>query len=66
MTLYLSKDELTEMTGYRQRSRIVEALARMGVPFKLRARDGFPLVERKVEGPRQQPRWEYAYVKTTN
>lgn len=61
MSLYLSKDELTEMTGYKQRSRIIDALARMGVDFKLRARDGFPLVERQRQDNRAtQPRWEYA------
>lgn len=42
----LSDDELAELTGYCQRAAQVRALARLGIPFLPRPRDGRPLVAR--------------------
>jgi hypothetical protein len=72
MTLHLSLDELAEITSKRRPKKICEALALMGVEFKLRP-DGFPLVGRlyyetvflagrqadKMKH-RPVPNWEYA------
>lgn len=44
MSLWLSADELIELTGYRQREPQKRALAQLGVAFKVRPADGFPLV----------------------
>lgn len=46
MSLWLTDGELIELTGYRQRERQKRALARMGVQFRSRDADGFPLVAR--------------------
>lgn len=42
----LSPEELVDLTGYRQRAAQTRALTRLGVPFRPRPRDGFPLVAR--------------------
>ena len=42
----LTPEELVDLTGYRQRAAQTRALTRLGVPFKPRPRDGFPLVAR--------------------
>ena len=46
MSLWLNDDELVELTGYRQRDRQKRALAELGVQFRSRPADGFPLVIR--------------------
>lgn len=55
MSLWLSDDELTELTGYKQADRRLRALTDMGVKFRRRPADGFFLVERhQFEGGRQR------------
>jgi Domain of unknown function (DUF4224) len=49
MSLYLTREELTELTGYKQLSRIKLALAQLGVRFRSRPADGFPLVDRQAD-----------------
>lgn len=44
--LWLDDDELATLTGYKQRAKQKAALARLGVRFRSRPADGFPLVER--------------------
>jgi hypothetical protein len=46
MSLWLTDDELIELTGYRQRDRQRKALAELRVSFRSRPADGFPLVMR--------------------
>jgi hypothetical protein len=46
MSLWLSKEELIELTGYKTASRQKVALEGMGVNFRNRPLDNFPLVER--------------------
>jgi hypothetical protein len=46
MSLWLNEDELIELTGYRQREKQRKALASLGVQFRSRPSDGFPLVDR--------------------
>lgn len=46
MSLWLSQEELEELTGRKKKKLQREALARMGVPFRSRDADGFPLVLR--------------------
>jgi len=57
MSLWLSKEELTELTGYKRASRQKHALDRMGLKFRSRPLDGFPLVDRwQFEGEIIRPR----------
>ena len=68
MSLWLSKEELVELTGYKMASRQKRALTQMGLQFRSRPLDGFPLVDRwQFEGEilrppaalrRQQPNWD--------
>lgn len=48
MSLWLTEDELVELTGKKQRKLQVEALAKLRPPVKFRVReeDSFPLVDR--------------------
>lgn len=46
MTLWLTPTELVELTGYKQREKQKLALGKMGVPFRSREADGYPLVDR--------------------
>ena len=46
MSLWLTDDELIELTGYRQREKQRRALAELRVQFRSRPADGFPLVAR--------------------
>lgn len=48
MSLWLNDDELYELTGYRQRERQHRALAELRIAFKVRPKDGFPLVARSL------------------
>ena len=50
MSLHLSALELIERTGYKQRNKQRDELARQGVPFTVR-HDGFPLVLRSYLEP---------------
>lgn len=55
MSLWLSDDEITELTGYKQADKRLAALVSMGVKFRKRPADGFLLVERhQFEGGRQR------------
>ena len=57
MSLWLSKDELIELTGYKRAGRQKLALGQMGLKFRSRPVDGFPLVDRwQFEGESIGPR----------
>ena len=68
MSLWLSKEELIELTGYKRAARQKLALGQMGLKFRSRPLDGFPLVDRwQFEGEtvkprakmwRQEPNWD--------
>lgn len=45
MSLWLTSDQLIELTGFTQRAKQLAALAELGVKFRRRPADGFPLVE---------------------
>jgi len=56
MSLWLSKDELVELTGYKRTGRQKLALGQMGLRFRSRPLDGFPLVDRwQFEGEITRP-----------
>ena len=56
MSLWLSAEELIELTGYKTSRRQKLALAEMNLRFYSRPLDGFPLVERwQFEGGIAQP-----------
>lgn len=64
MSLWLTEDEIVELTGYKHRERQRKALASMGVKWRSRPADGFPLVDRSqfAEGltgkpRRREPNW---------
>lgn len=65
MSLWLSADELIELTGKRHRDKQIEALLVMGIPFRKRP-DGFVLVLRDAVVPkpakpaRREPNFEVA------
>ena len=46
MTLWLTGEELIELTGFKTSRRQKLALGEMSIPFVARAADGFPLVRR--------------------
>jgi len=46
MSLWLTFQELQELTGYKTYRRQKMALGEMGIPFHSRPADGYPLVER--------------------
>lgn len=46
MSFWLTFDELKELTGFSQRRKQLAALAELGVRFRQRPADGFPLVEK--------------------
>ena len=67
MSLWLSEDEIVELTGYKHRERQRRALADLGVKWRTRPADGFPLVDRSqfMEGglgktKRREPNWNVA------
>ncbi len=45
MSLFLTRDEVSELTGYRIRRKVIEQLVRQGVQFYI-AGDGWPRVPR--------------------
>lgn len=51
MSLFLDDDELHELTGYRHRAKQKMALAKLGVQFRIRPADGYPLVHRDATKP---------------
>ena len=56
MSLWLSKEELIELTGYKRAGRQKLALGQMGLKFRSRPIDGFPLVDRwQFEGESIRP-----------
>ncbi len=68
MSLWLTDDEVTELTGKKQNPKRIEALARLTprVVFRVRA-DGFPLVDRAqfqthAKAPKSRINWEAAGV----
>jgi hypothetical protein len=55
MSLWLSDDELTELTGYKQLDKRLSALVDLGIKFRRRPADGFPQVERHLfQGAKQR------------
>lgn len=67
MSLWLTHEELVELTGYKTSRCQKRALGQMSIPFKSRPLDGFPLVNREqfsaytVLTPtrkRREPHWE--------
>jgi len=42
--VFLNKDEVEELTGYKIKAYQIKALRKMGVHFKVRASDGRPVV----------------------
>lgn len=56
VTLCLTAAEVREVTGYTWHARQCEALAAMGVPFKVQPASGRPLVDRRAwQGYRERP-----------
>jgi hypothetical protein len=67
MSLWLTTEELIELTGYKTSRCQKRALSQMCIAFKSRPADGFPLVNRaQFEGhtvlttrrEKREPRWE--------
>ena len=66
VSLWLTEDELIELTGYKTTRRQKLALGQMNIPFRSRALDGFPLVDRwrfegeiiRPKGKRREPNWD--------
>lgn len=57
MSLWLDRDELVTLTGYKQLHKQIEVLAQLRPPIKYRIRphDSFPLVDRaQFESGRQR------------
>jgi hypothetical protein len=53
--MFLTAEEVAQLTGYRRRSKQVEALRQMGIPFFVNLL-GHPIVPRSVvEGRANQP-----------
>lgn len=46
MSLWLDQDELVELTGYKRAKEQRAALSSLGIDFRTRPADGFPLVAR--------------------
>ena len=46
MSLWLTAEELEELTGYKTSRKQKLALGELKIPFNARPRDGFPLVKR--------------------
>ena len=64
MSLWLTDEELETLTGYKRRSLQRKALAELGVRFRSRPSDGFPLVDRsqfetgqRDTARRKEPKW---------
>jgi hypothetical protein len=56
MSLWLTQEELVELTGYKNRKKQRSALEQMGLIFRSRPLDGFPLVDRwQFEGDTMRP-----------
>lgn len=62
--MFLTKDEMATLTARKTKSKQIEALRKMALPFWINARDE-PVVPRsaiegreKPESPPQKPRWE--------
>jgi len=56
MSLWLTREELQELTGYKTPRKWREELGRMNIRFRARSCDGFPLVERAQFEHSQQPK----------
>lgn len=65
---FIATDDVSLLTGYRQKSRQIDQLRKMGVPFRINAR-GIPVVARSaVDGVRpvpgtEIPAWEPRVLK---
>lgn len=64
MSIWLNDDELVELTGYKQREKQKRAIAELGLRFRTRPADGFPLVDRAQfesgltgKPARREPNW---------
>jgi Domain of unknown function (DUF4224) len=56
MSLWLTREELVELTGFKSSRRQKLALTGMGLVFRSRPADGFPLVDRwQFEGELNRP-----------
>lgn len=60
MSLWLDPEELFTLTGYKRRKEVVESLKAMGVKFRSRPADGYPLVlradfEQRAPGRKRGP-----------
>lgn len=45
MNLWLNEEQIIELTGYKTKCKQKKALAEMGIPFRSRPADGYPLVD---------------------
>jgi hypothetical protein len=71
MGLWLTEEELVELTGYKTSRRQKLALAEMALIFRSRPADGFPLVDRwqfegeivRPEAPRRRAVANLAFLK---
>lgn len=68
MSLWLTPGELCHLTGFAQRAKQVAALVELGVKFRLRPADGFPLVEawQFKEPPSKKPKVKLDYSSVEN
>src|SRR6185437_5907345 len=48
MSLWLTPEELYDLTGYKHKNSQKMALGKMQVPFRSRQADGYPLVDRSL------------------
>lgn len=66
MSLWLTPEQLLELTGFTQRAKQVAALAELKVKFRLRPADGYPLVEahqfRESPTAKQKVKLDYSSV----
>jgi len=46
VSLWLTEEELVQLTGYKSKRKQREALGELRVIFRVRPQDGFPLVDR--------------------
>ena len=67
MSLWLTPEELYDLTGYKHKNSQKMALGKMQVPFRSRQADGYPLVDRSLfsgqtltqPARRREPRLEF-------
>jgi hypothetical protein len=65
VSLWLTHEELVELTDYKQRDKQIETLVELGVKFRVRKHDNFPIVDRYQFMPptkRREPNFGVAGV----